>query len=242
MTVARPSQRQEHARSLFDSVAARYDGPASVFGLGQYGRWRAEMVSRLSLPRGARVLDVATGTGLVAGDLAQTFDARVVGLDQSAEMLRRASVRGIPNFTAVRGDGQRLPFADGVFDGVIHTYLLRYVDDPAATLIELARVLRPGGPMASIEFGVPTNPAVRRAWTLYGTVLFPIFARTVSPGWREIGDFLAGSIATFDRDFPPSRLAGLWRDAGLEDVRIKRMSLGGGIVTWGRKNGARNHA
>jgi demethylmenaquinone methyltransferase / 2-methoxy-6-polyprenyl-1,4-benzoquinol methylase len=236
VTVTRPSQRQEHARSLFDSVAARYDGPAAVFGLGQYGRWRSEMVSRLDLARGARVLDVATGTGLVAGDLTEKFDARVVGLDQSAEMLRRASARGIPEFSLVRGDGQRLPFADGAFDAVIHTYLLRYVDDPAATLVELARVLRPGGRMASVEFAVPTNPAVRAAWTFYGRALFPLFARTVSRGWREIGDFLAGSIATFDRDFPPSRLAQLWRDAGLEGVRIKRMSLGGGVVTWGSKH------
>ena len=235
MTVARLSPRQEHARTLFDSVAARYDGPAAVFGLGQYGRWRAEMVSRLGLARGARVLDVATGTGLVAGDLAAKLDARVVGLDQSAAMLRRASARGIPNFVVVRGDGQRLPFTDGAFDAVIHTYLLRYVDDPAATLVELARVLRPGGRMASVEFAVPTNAVVRGAWTFYGMVLFPFVARTVSPGWRAIGDFLAGSIASFDRDYPPERLAQLWREAGLEDVGIKRMSLGGGVVTWGRR-------
>lgn len=194
------------------------------------------MVSRLALPRGARVLDVATGTGLVAGDLAERFDARVVGLDQSAQMLGRAMARGIPNFTVVRGDGQRLPFADVAFDAVIHTYLLRYVDDPAATLIELARVLRPGAQMASVEFGVPTNAAVRSAWKLYGKVLFPVVARTVSPGWREIGDFLAGSIASFDRNYPPERLAELWRKAGLGEVRIKRMSLGGGVVTWGRKD------
>ena len=236
MTVAPPSPRQAHAKTLFDSVAARYDGPAAVFGLGQYGRWRSEMVSRLRLPRGASVLDVATGTGLVAGDLAERFDARVVGLDQSAEMLRRATARGIPNFTGIRGDGQRLPFSDGAFDAVIHTYLLRYVDDPAATLAELVRVLTPGGQMASVEFAVPTNAAVRSAWMLYGKVLFPVVARTVSPGWREIGDFLAGSIASFDRDYPPERLAELWRKAGMDEVRIKRMSLGGGVVTWGRKD------
>jgi demethylmenaquinone methyltransferase / 2-methoxy-6-polyprenyl-1,4-benzoquinol methylase len=194
------------------------------------------MVSRLRLARGDRVLDVATGTGLVASDLAERFDANVVGLDQSAEMLRRAAARGIPNFVGIRGDGQRLPFADGAFDAVIHTYLLRYVDDPATTLSELARVLRPGGQMASVEFAVPPNAAVRSAWTFYGKVLFPVVARTVSPGWRDIGDFLAGSIASFDRDYPPERLAELWRRAGMGEVRIKRMSLGGGVVTWGRKH------
>jgi demethylmenaquinone methyltransferase / 2-methoxy-6-polyprenyl-1,4-benzoquinol methylase len=230
-----PSPRRAHAERLFDAVAARYDGPAAAFGLGQYGRWRAEMVRRLSVPRGARILDVATGTGLVARELADRYSAGVVGLDQSAEMLRTAKAAS-PRVTFVRGDGQRLPFADGAFDAVTHTYLLRYVDDPAATLIELARVLRPGGRMASVEFAVPANAAVRWAWKVYGFALFPFFARTVSPGWHEVGEFLASSIATFDGAYPPERIAELWRAAGLRDVGMKRMSLGGGVVTWGRRD------
>ena len=231
------SERAAHARRLFGDVAQRYDVPAAVFGLGQYGRWREEMVAGLDLAPKARVLDVATGTGLVARDIARRYEVRVVGLDQSAEMLARASERRKPGVVFVRGDGQRVPFADASFDAVSFTYLLRYVDDPAATIAELARVLRPGGVMASIEFGVPPNALVRTSWRLYGSVIFPSLSRVVSPGWRRIGDFLGGSISTFDQEFPPERLEELWRTAGMHGVRTKRMSLGGGVVTWGRKRG-----
>ena len=231
------SERAVHARRLFGDVAERYDVPAAVFGLGQYGRWRHEMVAGLDLAPKARVLDVATGTGLVARDIARRWEARVVGLDQSAEMLARAGERPEPGVVFVRGDGQRIPFNDDSFDAVSFTYLLRYVDDPAGTLVELARVLRPGGVMGSIEFGVPSNALVRSSWRLYGSVIFPALSRVVSPGWRRIGDFLGGSISTFDRDYPPERLEELWRAAGLHGVRTKRMSFGGGMVTWGRKGG-----
>lgn len=239
MDTARPgvSARGAHARRLFDDVARRYDVPAAVFGLGQYGRWRREMVEGLDLAPKARVLDVATGTGLVARDIVERYEARVVGLDQSAEMLAQAVERREPGVVFVRGDGQRIPFAEASFDAVSFTYLLRYVDDPAATLVELARVLRPGGVMGSIEFGVPSNAVVRKSWRLYGSVIFPTLSRVVSPGWRRIGDFLGGSISSFDDAFPPERLEELWRAAGLHGVRTKRMSLGGGVVTWGRKDG-----
>jgi demethylmenaquinone methyltransferase/2-methoxy-6-polyprenyl-1,4-benzoquinol methylase len=231
------SRRQAHARRLFGSIAGRYDSPAAVFGLGQYGRWRAEMIAGLDLPPKALVLDVATGTGLLARDVQRRFDVRVVGLDQSAEMVAEASRRGIDGLTLVRGDGQRLPFDEDTFDALTFSYLLRYVDDPPATVAELARVVKPGGEIASIEFGVPTNGLVRRAWETYALLLFPTLAGAFSPGWRDVGDFLGRSIATFDRDFPPEELERVWRRAGLHGVRTKRMSFGGGVITWGRKRG-----
>jgi demethylmenaquinone methyltransferase / 2-methoxy-6-polyprenyl-1,4-benzoquinol methylase len=235
--VTATSQRQAHARRLFGAIAGGYEWPAAVFGLGQYGRWRAEMVAGLDLAPKSLVLDVATGTGLVAHDVLASFDVRVVGLDQSEEMIAEASSKDIDRLALVRGDGQRLPFGDETFDALTFTYLLRYVDDPAATIAELARVVRPGGQVASIEFGVPSNVVVRRAWESYALLLFPTLAGAVSPGWREVGDFLGRSIASFDRDFPPQELERLWRRAGLHGVRTKPMSFGGGVVTWGRKRG-----
>jgi demethylmenaquinone methyltransferase/2-methoxy-6-polyprenyl-1,4-benzoquinol methylase len=231
------SSRGDHARRLFDSVATHYEWPAEVLGLGQYHRWRNEMVAGLGLAPKARVLDVATGTGLVARETLRRYDVSVVGLDQSAEMIREASARRADGLTLVRGDGQRLPFPDDLFDAVTFTYLLRYVDDPASTLTELARVLRPGGHMASIEFGVPSSVVVRKAWEAYALLLFPTLAGALSPGWRRVGSFLGRSIAAFDREFPPEELEALWRGAGLVGVRTKRMSFGGGIITWGRKRG-----
>src|SRR5438128_184119 len=159
-----PSPRVRHARRLFAGLPDDYDRMASILSFGQDGRWRRFMVSRVTagLPSAARVLDVATGPASVAIATARASNARVVGLDQSAEMLsvgvRNAAVAGLDGRVRfVLGHGERLPFPDGAFDAVTFTYLLRYVDDPAAALAELGRVLRPGGTLANLEFHVPTN-------------------------------------------------------------------------------------
>jgi demethylmenaquinone methyltransferase/2-methoxy-6-polyprenyl-1,4-benzoquinol methylase len=127
-----------------------------------------------------------------------------------------------------------LPFDDASFDALTFTYLLRYVADAAATLRELARVVRPGGSIASLEFGVP-HGIWRPLWELYVRALLPTAGRLISPGWARVGSFLGGSIRGFYARWPEDELVRAWRDAGIEDVRLRRMSLGGGIVIWGRK-------
>jgi len=116
-------------------------------------------VSAVAPRAGDRVLDVATGTGMVAAELLARADCTVVGIDQSAEMLAAARRRFADEADArvelIEGQAEALPFADESFDALTFTYLLRYVDDPAATMLELARVLRAGGRIASLEFGVP---------------------------------------------------------------------------------------
>jgi demethylmenaquinone methyltransferase/2-methoxy-6-polyprenyl-1,4-benzoquinol methylase len=135
----------------------------------------------------------------------------------------------------VEGHADELPFDDGTFDALTFTYLLRYVDDPAATLRELARVVRPGGTIASLEFAVPKRAIWRALWELYVRIGLPVAGRAISPGWREVGGFLAGSIKGFYARYPLALLAELWREAGIQDVRLRRLSLGGAIVTWGRR-------
>lgn len=129
----------------------------------------------------------------------------------------------------VRARAERLPFRDASFDHVTFTYLLRYVDDPTATLGELARVLRPGGRLATLEFSVPRGPAYP-LWWLYTRVGLPLAGWVVSPRWREVGAFLGPSIEAFYRRHPQELIDRYWRDAGLTDVRVRRMSLGGGTV------------
>ena len=129
----------------------------------------------------------------------------------------------------VRARAERLPFPDASFDHVTFTYLLRYVDDPAATLRELARVLRPGGRLATLEFGVPGGPAYP-LWWLYTRVGLPLAGWVVSARWRAVGAFLGPSIETFYRHHPQDQIDQYWRDAGLTDLRVRRMSLGGGTV------------
>src|SRR5262245_49754308 len=135
----------------------------------------------------------------------------------------------------VEGEADHLPFPDGAFAALTFTYLLRYVDDPAATLRELARVVRPGGVVAGLEFGVPPWPPAHAAWRLYTGVGLPALGALVSPDWAHVGRFLARSIPDFYRRHPVHAIVALHRDAGLRDVRVRRMSFGGGVVIWGRR-------
>jgi len=183
---------------------------------------------------GELVLDVATGTGLVAHALRERYACRVVGIDQSADMLAAARDRNGLFAGLVRAQAERLPFPDASFDHVTFTYLLRYVDDPAATLRELARVLRPGGRLATLEFGVPRGPAYP-LWWLYTRAVLPLAGWVVSARWRDVGAFLGPSIEAFYRHHPQERIDRYWRDAGLADLRVRRMSLGGGTVMSGTR-------
>jgi demethylmenaquinone methyltransferase / 2-methoxy-6-polyprenyl-1,4-benzoquinol methylase len=240
---ARPSQagphRKSHARELFAPLGRDYDRVATLLSFGQDPRWRRALVAAIGARPDERVLDVATGTGLVAQELVRRWGCDVVGLDQSPEMLARARARLARDpvlaakVTLVEGEAESLPFADAEFDHLTFTYLLRYVEDPAATLAELARVVRPGGRIAMLEFGVPPSPLWRAAWRLYTRVGLPTFGRLFSREWSATGGFLARSIPDFYARLPLERIVALWRDAGIEDVHVRRMSLGGGVVMWG---------
>ena len=218
------------AREVFTGIAGSYDRVAAALSFGQDPRWRHALVSRVAARPGERVLDVATGTALVAAELAHRYGCRVVGLDQSADMLA-AAARRRGGIGLVRGRAEALPFADDTFDHVTFTYLLRYVDDPASTLRELARVLRPGGRLAALEFGVPSMWPWSPLWRLYVRIVLPLAGRLVSARWGAVGSFLGPSIDAFHRRHPQAAVDAYWRDAGLVDLRVRQMSLGGGIVT-----------
>ncbi len=220
----------EVARELFAPIAPTYERWARLLSLGQDARWRAVMVDGLRLPPGFRVLDVAAGTGSITR-LMQARGLDVVSLDQSPEMVQMARGRGA---AAVLATAERLPFADATFDAVTFGYLLRYVDDVPGCLRELARVVRPGGAIGMVEFGRPRG-VWGPAWWLYTRLLLPVAGAAIRSGWGEVGRFLGPSIDAFARAYPPDRLAAEWRSAGMEAVELRRMSLGGGLVMWGRR-------
>jgi demethylmenaquinone methyltransferase/2-methoxy-6-polyprenyl-1,4-benzoquinol methylase len=233
------SVRTRRARELFAPLGPTYDRYADLLSFGQDPRWRRFLVSRIP-PDAHSVLDVATGTGAVAIELARAAPARtVVGVDQSPEMLaagrERVASAGLTGRIELReARAEALPFADGEFDALTFTYLLRYVDDVPATLRELVRLARPGGTIAMLEFGLPRG-GWRPLWELYVRVGLPAAGALVSPGWRDVGRFLGPSIRGFWRDWPEPRLLEAWRTAGAGDVRAHRLSVGGGIVVWGRR-------
>jgi demethylmenaquinone methyltransferase/2-methoxy-6-polyprenyl-1,4-benzoquinol methylase len=236
-----PGSLKREAIELFAPLPRHYDRVAAVLSFSQDPRWRRAMVERVGAASSERVLDVATGTGMVAQALVRRYGCEVVGLDQSPQMLAGAQARlaadpGLAQqVSLVRGEAERLPFADGEFDHLTFTYLLRYVDDPGATLAELARVVRPGGRVASLEFAVPPRAAWRLAWTFYTHAGLPLLGRLVSREWAHTGRFLAKSIPDFYDRYPIGRVVELWERAGIVNVNVRSMSLGGGVVMWGTK-------
>ena len=228
------------APKLFAPLGPTYDRYARLLSLGQDPRWRRFLVSRLEVGPDARVLDVATGTGAVALELVRQHGCSVVGIDRSPEMLAVARSRVAARRLGAKielheGRAEALRFADGSFDGLTVTYLLRYVDDPAATISELARVVRPGGTMALLDFGVPQSRVARALWEIYVRMVLPSAGRLLSPGWHEVGRFLGPSIRELEAWLPLELQLEVWSDAGLTDIRARRLSLGGGVVVWGRR-------
>jgi demethylmenaquinone methyltransferase/2-methoxy-6-polyprenyl-1,4-benzoquinol methylase len=232
-------ERTRHARALFAGIAPEYERMGAALSLGQDPRWRRFLVSRVTAIPGAWVLDVATGTGLVARELASK-NLRVVGLDQSPSMLLRGAAAtaraGLGDRVRfVLGQAQALPFPDEAFDAITFTYLLRYVDDPAATLRELVRVLRPGGVLAGLEFHVPQDPWLHAGWYAYTRGVLPLAGGVVSRSWYRTGRFLGPSISEFYRRYPLPVQVRMWQDAGVRRVRTKRMTADVAVVTWGVK-------
>jgi demethylmenaquinone methyltransferase/2-methoxy-6-polyprenyl-1,4-benzoquinol methylase len=228
------------ATELFDGLAPRYDRLGYVLSFGQDRRWRRELVEHVRERPAARVLDVATGTGGIARALRTATGAFVVGVDLTWEMLaagRAAHERaGDRRVAVVQARAEQLPFRDGAFDAVGFSYLLRYVADPAATLQELSRPLKPGGTLASLEFHVPPAPAWRGLWWCYTRTVLPAAGRLLGGReWQHVGSFLGPSISGHYRRLPLRRHVKIWEDAGIRQVGTRLMSVGGGLVMWGRK-------
>ena len=246
--------KNKHAEGLFDGVASRYDLLSELFSFFQTGLWRRFLLSRLQVGPRDTVLDICTGTAGVAVDIAGASGARVVGVDLSGGMLRlgqeNVAKAGLEDEVALLlGRAEALAFADSSFDAVCFTYLLRYVDDPRATLGEIVRVLKPGGSLV-LDFGVPRNVGlwgtaelphqglvVRNIWLAYIRLVIPLITNAISPEWRRLGAFLRPSIMGFYRSYSIEDISGMWVDVGISDVRVKRLSLGGGVVMWGTKPG-----
>jgi demethylmenaquinone methyltransferase / 2-methoxy-6-polyprenyl-1,4-benzoquinol methylase len=228
------SPRKREALELFSGLPRRYDELSAALSFWQDPRWRRALVDELAPGAGQRILDVATGTGMVAAELLGRADCTVVGIDQSPEMLSRARARFAAGDRSrvelLQGEAEHLPFPEASFDGLSFTYLLRYVEDPAATVAELARVVRPGGRVASLEFGVPPLAPARIAWRFYTAVGLPALGRLASKDWARVGRFLGPSIRGFYERHPLERIVGYWEQAGLGEVRVRSMSLGGGVV------------
>jgi demethylmenaquinone methyltransferase/2-methoxy-6-polyprenyl-1,4-benzoquinol methylase len=236
-----PSPRKDHALDLFEALPRHYDFVGALMSFGQDPRWRRALVADVAANPGDRVLDVATGTGMVAARLVRATGCTVVGIDQSPHMLAAARARLARSpqlaerISLLQGEAERLPFEDATFDHLTFTYLLRYVDDPPATLRELVRVVKTGGTIASLEFGVPARNPQRLLWHLYARLGLPTIGRLFSAQWAQTGRFLSVSVPEFYERHPIDRVVEYWQQAGIEDVRVRQMSFGAGVLMWGTR-------
>jgi demethylmenaquinone methyltransferase/2-methoxy-6-polyprenyl-1,4-benzoquinol methylase len=238
-----PDSDRERAPAIFGAIAPQYSWAGAVLSLGQDPRWRRFLVSKVGAPPGALVLDVAAGTGLVSRELAARLRVRVVALDASEAMLRAGleanEASGLDDrILPTLGRAEALPFDDGTFDALTFTYLVRYLDDPAATMRELARVVRPGGRVASLEFHVPQQPMLRAGWLAYTRGALPVVGSVISPAWRRTGRFLGPSIDRLEARAPLAEQVRWWQEAGLRHVTTRELSLGTAVVTWAVKGRA----
>jgi demethylmenaquinone methyltransferase / 2-methoxy-6-polyprenyl-1,4-benzoquinol methylase len=231
------SARKSHALELFDGIAGDYDRWAQLLSFGNDRRWHDLLVGRLDAPRDGLVADVATGTAAVAIEIARRHECRVIGIDQNPAMLERGRERvraaglGV-RIELVQGEAESLPLDDRSVDALVHTYLLRYVDDPPAVVRELARVVRPGGTVAALEFGVPQG-AWYPAWWAWTRIGLPSAGLVAGGGWYRTGRFLGPSIEGFWQRHPLEQVLGWWRDAGIDGLRVQRLSVGGAVIIRG---------
>ena len=240
--LAAGGRRNRAARALFDGLPDRYDRLAEWLSFFQNRRWRAALADAVAAGHPDSVLDVASGTAGVALAIRARTPATVVGLDLTEEMLRRGRANvgaaGASGIAFVVGRGEQLPFPDRTFEALSFTYLLRYVEDPESALAELARVVRPGGTVANLEFAVPDRPLWRGLWWCYTRAVLPVAGLvTGGPEWYRVGAFLGPSISGHYRRYPVDWTVRAWERAGIEQVTVRRMSLGGGLVMWGRRAG-----
>lgn len=218
------SPRKEHARELFAGIAGNYDRWAQLLSFGQDRRWHELLNDRLDVGPDALVADVATGTAAVAIDLARRRGCRVVGIDQSEQMLargrRRVDDAGLAGQIELRaGEAEALPLADASVDALVHTYLLRYVDDVEATLRELARVLQPGGTLVLSDLHpIASQRGWRRSFTVAGGERIVIHAPP--PQLERVQAALDAAGFALERRVEPAideRLRPAFEDAGRRD-------------------------
>jgi demethylmenaquinone methyltransferase/2-methoxy-6-polyprenyl-1,4-benzoquinol methylase len=225
---------ETQVRAMFDRIARVYDLMNSVMTAGLHHRWRARAADLARVGPGARALDVATGTGDLAIELARR-GAEVTGLDFSEPMLELAR-RKAPGIEWVRGNALELPYGDGEFDAVTVGFGARNFADLGQGLAEMARVAKPGGRVVVLEITTPQKPPLSWFFRLWFDRVVPVLGRVA--GDPDAYTYLPSSV----RRFPgPHALAVEMAAVGLEDVRWL-LTAGGIIAVHGGTRGPKHSA
>ena len=236
-----PDKSADRIAGMFDAIAPRYDLLNHLLSAGIDRRWRTAAIKSLELAGGETLVDVCCGTADVALEACRGPAAagRVVGVDFSGAMLglgreKVAVARESRRVALIRGDAMRLPIASRSADAVTIAFGIRNVERPDAACAELVRVLRPGGRLAILEFGVPRIPCIKPLYLWYFTHVLPRVGRAIS-GHGAAYSYLPASVGTFAA---PSEFVGTLRAAGFSDVRADPLTFGIVYLYTGRLSGS----
>jgi demethylmenaquinone methyltransferase / 2-methoxy-6-polyprenyl-1,4-benzoquinol methylase len=236
-----PDKSADRIAGMFDAIAPRYDLLNHLLSAGIDRRWRAAAIKSLELGGGETLVDVCCGTADVALEARRgpSAAARVVGVDFSGAMLglgrqKVGLARESNRIALVRGDAMRLPIGSRSADAVTIAFGIRNVERPEAACAELVRVLRPGGRLAILEFGVPRVPCIKPLYLWYFTHVLPRVGRAIS-GHGAAYSYLPASVGTFA---PPSEFVGMLRAAGFTGVRADPLTFGIVYLYTGRLSGS----
>jgi len=212
---------------MFDAIAPRYDLLNRVLSAGFDRRWRASAIGSLGLTGRETMLDVCTGTADVALEGCRRGAARVVGVDFSAAMLglglRKVREASVPDrITLLRADAVHLPAASASVDAVTIAFGIRNVERPEMACAEMARVLRPGGRLAVLEFGNPRVAGLSTLYKWYFRRVLPLVGRLMS-GHGVAYSYLPASVGVFP---PPDVFCEMLRRAGFSEVRATPLTFG----------------
>ncbi len=221
----------EENRAMFDRIAKNYDVANRAISMGLDKRWRRKAVAELMPFSGGRYLDIGTGTGdLVVEILNQAPGAGVDGIDPSVEMLavakNKVAEKGVSFFEA---DATALPMHGAFYDGIVSGFCFRNIEHRQKALIEMLRVLKPGGKLAILEATYPASPLVRLGYRLY-TPLVPVIGKMLGGGAAY--KYLVDSIGDFPR---PETVLDMFREAGFDEVECRPLTLGTVCIFSGRK-------
>ncbi|MGC9327566.1 MAG: ubiquinone/menaquinone biosynthesis methyltransferase [Candidatus Hinthialibacter sp.] len=227
-------------RRGFDSIATRYDRLNDLMTLGLHRRWKREVIRRMSLRPGMRILDICSGTGDLAIRAAESIqpDGFVASVDFTLTMMAAGRKRAQPLESAqilswIGGDASRLPFADQSFDGASVGFGLRNVASISAVLQEILRVLRPGAWFVNLDTAGSEWRAVEPFYKLYMRLMVPLMGWMFA-GSRDMYAYLSSSAAAFET---PQELRNLMQQAGFAQTgyAYRPRIVGGAALVWGRK-------
>ena len=223
-----PDKTPSRIAGMFDAIAPRYDLLNRVLSAGLDRRWRDQAVDALHLSQSARVLDLCTGTAdLAVATVRRVPGSSVVGVDFAAAMLRLGEAKIVSldlvrSIRLVRGDATRIPVGTATCDAATIAFGIRNVAEPERALAEIARVLRPNGRLAILEFGQPAIPGIRSLYAWYFRYVLPAIGRLVSKHTSAYS-YLPASVGTFP---PPKEFAGIIARQGFSNVRAVPLTFG----------------